>query len=152
MRADLTDEELAEITARLDRLGPGVPPRSVDEDGAEPHRGEPGGPRPGPGRPAGQETLPVERDVRELEELGLTEGLEVGHRLPARTGVPGRGWDGMNGTGMNGDEEVPEELLELLAEEASGWACPECGYRDPISCALTCPGCDARRLPPEPPE
>ncbi|MGI5131800.1 hypothetical protein ACQEVB_33705 [Pseudonocardia sp. CA-107938] len=42
-------------------------------------------------------------------------------------------------------EMDPEEWL--LLDEPSGPACAECGYRDPIACALTCPSCDARRLP-----
>jgi hypothetical protein len=32
----------------------------------------------------GRETLPFERDVRKLKELGLTESLEVRYRLSPR--------------------------------------------------------------------
>ena len=83
-RAELTDEELAALRARLARLdaassaGPWT--RTVLELIAE--------------RPAvlaadlaallGRERLPFKRDVRKLKELGLTESLEVGYRLSPR--------------------------------------------------------------------
>ncbi|GAY10350.1 hypothetical protein [Pseudonocardia sp. N23] len=47
-------------------------------------RGEPRGPRPDPALRVGRETAPFERDVRTLEELGLTESLPVGYHLSPR--------------------------------------------------------------------
>ena len=83
-RAELGDDELAEVRARLARLdaastrGPWT--RGVLELIAE--------------RPSvraadlapllGRERLPFKRDVRKLKELGLTESLEVGYRLSPR--------------------------------------------------------------------
>jgi hypothetical protein len=83
-RADLGDEELRALRARLARL-----------DAASRH-----GPwtwevllliaeRPGVRAPdlaasLHRETQPFKRDVRKLKELGLTESLEVGYRLAPR--------------------------------------------------------------------
>ena len=83
-RAELGDDELAQVRARLARLdaasarGPWT--REVLELIAE--------------RPTvraadlapllGRERLPFKRDVRKLKELGLTESLEVGYRLSPR--------------------------------------------------------------------
>jgi hypothetical protein len=83
-RADLTDDELADVASRLERLdeasrhGPWT--RAVLRLIAE--------------RPEvraeelaasmGREKLPFKRDVRKLKELGLTESLSPGYRLSPR--------------------------------------------------------------------
>jgi hypothetical protein len=83
-RAELSDDEVAELTRRLARL-----------DGASTH-----GPwtdavlrliaaRPGVragdlAESLGRERLPFKADVRKLKALGLTESLEVGYRLSPR--------------------------------------------------------------------
>jgi hypothetical protein len=83
-RADLTVQERADITGRLDRI-----------DRASHHGPWTGqvlaliGENPGVRAPdlaarLGRETLPFKRDVRKLKELGLTESLEVGYRLSPR--------------------------------------------------------------------
>ena len=83
-RDDLTEEEVAGLRARLDRLdraardGPWTRPtlrligarpavRAADLAAA-----------------AGRERHPFKTDVRKLKELGLTESLEVGYRLSPR--------------------------------------------------------------------
>jgi predicted transcriptional regulator len=83
-RADLTDDELDDVTRRLKRLDDGSRhgpwTRAVLELIAE--------------RPEvraeelaasmGREKLPFKRDVRKLKELGLTESLNPGYRLSPR--------------------------------------------------------------------
>jgi hypothetical protein len=54
----------------------------------------------------------------------------------------------MSAEEMSAEEESPELLLEMI-EEAAGThapsrACANCGYSDPIACAMTCPNCDTR--------
>ena len=82
--ADLSEAEVARITARLDRLdqasrhGPWTravlhlvstnPGRRAPELAAE----------------RGRETQPFKTDVRKLKELGLTESLQVGYRISPR--------------------------------------------------------------------
>jgi hypothetical protein len=83
-QADLSSEELREVTARLARLdaaargGPWT--RNVLEliDARPEVRAADLAAR------LGRERLPFKRDVRKLKELGLTESLEVGYRLSPR--------------------------------------------------------------------
>ncbi|MGI5131801.1 hypothetical protein ACQEVB_33710 [Pseudonocardia sp. CA-107938] len=83
-RAEITDEERAEIAARLARLdaasrrGPWT--STVLHLIAE----NPAVRAPDLAAGLGLETLPFKRDVRKLKELGLTESLEVGYRLSPR--------------------------------------------------------------------
>ena len=81
--ADLSDEELAQVTARLDRLDRArdapwtramltLIQRAPETKAAELAAQE------------GRELLPFKRDVRKLKELGLTESLERGYRLSPR--------------------------------------------------------------------
>ncbi|HET8950040.1 MAG TPA: hypothetical protein VFN44_06010 [Solirubrobacteraceae bacterium] len=77
-RADLTDEEIAGLSAKLARMGPwaratleliAVRPGTRAGDLAEELQ---------------QERLPFKANVRKLKALGLTESLEVGYRLSPR--------------------------------------------------------------------
>ena len=83
-RADLSEAELAAVTARLDRLdrasrhGPWT--ATVLALIAE----RPGVRAPDLAAGLGRETAPFKRDVRKLKELGLTVSLEVGYRLSPR--------------------------------------------------------------------
>jgi hypothetical protein len=80
----LTPAERAEIDARLVRMdrasahGPWT--AAVLELIAQ----NPGVRAPDLAARVGRETLPFKRDVRKLEELGLTESLQVGYRLSPR--------------------------------------------------------------------
>jgi hypothetical protein len=83
-RDDLTDEEVAGLRARLERLdraardGPWTQAtlRLVGE--------RPGVRAADLAMAAGRERHPFKTDVRKLKELGLTESLEVGYRLSPR--------------------------------------------------------------------
>ena len=95
-RTDVTDEEWAQLAARLERLdrasrhGPWTATvlRLIAE--------RPAVRAPDLAASLGRETPPFKADVRKLKELGLTESLEVGYRLSprgrwvlARLGPPG---------------------------------------------------------------
>ena len=83
-RAEVTDDEWAQITARLERLdrvsryGPWTATvlRLIAE--------RPAVRAPDLAASLGRETQPFKTDVRKLKELGLTESLEVGYRLSPR--------------------------------------------------------------------
>jgi hypothetical protein len=83
-QADLSEDELAAIAGRLDRLdragthGPWT--ATVLALIAE----RPGVRAPDLAAGLGRETAPFKRDVRKLKELGLTVSLEVGYRLSPR--------------------------------------------------------------------
>lgn len=80
-RTDIGADELAALTARLDRFdaasreGPWTRPTLLAI------RDRPAVRAPDIATSFGRETLPFKRDVRKLKELGLTESLEVGYRL-----------------------------------------------------------------------
>jgi hypothetical protein len=79
--ADLTDDDRAAIATRLARMGrrepwTGTVLRLVAERPEER--------APDLAASLGRGTLPFQRDVRKLKELGLTESLEVGYRLSPR--------------------------------------------------------------------
>ncbi|WP_433506904.1 hypothetical protein ACQP04_10735 [Pseudonocardia halophobica] len=79
--ADVTPEERAELDARLARFDRDHPWTTetlalIAEN--------PGVRAPDLAARLGRETAPFKRDVRKLEELGLTESLEVGYRLSPR--------------------------------------------------------------------
>ena len=77
-RADLTETEIAEVTARLARMGPWAR-TTLELIAAKP------GTRAGDlAQELGQERLPFKANVRKLKALGLTESLEVGYRLSPR--------------------------------------------------------------------
>lgn len=82
--ADLDDDALATITARLDRLdrasrrGPWTL-AVLSKIEANPERRA-----PDLAAEFGLETQPFKRNVRKLKELGLTESLPVGYRLSPR--------------------------------------------------------------------
>ena len=74
---DLSEEDLAAITRRLDRWGWAIETLEVIE--AHPAR------RAGDlADLLGRERLPFKADVRKLKGLGLTQSLEVGYRLSPR--------------------------------------------------------------------
>ena len=83
-QAELSDDEVAAIDARLDRFdraskhGAWTRPtlRMIDE--------RPATRAPDLAASFGRETQPFKTDVRKLKELGLTESLEVGYRLSPR--------------------------------------------------------------------
>ena len=80
-RADLTDDDRAQIAARLARMDrSGSWTDTVLRLIAE----RPAVRAPDLAASLGRETLPFKRDVRKLKELGLTESLEVGYRLSPR--------------------------------------------------------------------
>jgi hypothetical protein len=83
-RADLSEEELAEVRSRLERMdaasrhGPWT--RTILELIAE----RPEVPAEELATSLGREKLPFKRDVWKLKELGLTESLSPGYRLSPR--------------------------------------------------------------------
>ena len=84
-RAELSDDELAAVRARLARLDAASSPGAMDPRGAGADRRAARRCAPRTWPPLlGRERLPFKRDVRKLKELGLTESLEVGYRLSPR--------------------------------------------------------------------
>ena len=83
-RAEVTDDEWAQVAARLERLdragrhGPWTATvlRLIAE--------RPAVRAPDLAASLGRETAPFKIDVRKLKEMGLTESLEVGYRLSPR--------------------------------------------------------------------
>lgn len=83
-RATLTEEELAEVRRRLQRLDASSRHRPWTLTVLRLIRDRPAV-RAGDLAPVmDQETLAFKRDVRKLKELGLTESLDVGYRLSPR--------------------------------------------------------------------
>ncbi|HMF82457.1 MAG TPA: hypothetical protein VKI01_04220 [Acidimicrobiia bacterium] len=83
-RGGITDDELADIERRLERLDIASRHGAWTMRVLRLIRDRPAV-RAGNLAPIlGQETQPFKRDVRKLKELGLTESLEVGYRLSAR--------------------------------------------------------------------
>ena len=84
-RADLSEDELAEVRARLGaaRRGEQRAARGratmLELIASGPRCARPTSPPR-----LGRERLSFKRDVRKLKELGLTESLEVGYRLSPR--------------------------------------------------------------------
>jgi Mn-dependent DtxR family transcriptional regulator len=77
-RAELSEAELEDITARLARMGPWAR-TTLELIAAKPET------RAGDlAEELGEERLPFKANVRKLKELGLTESLEVGYRLSPR--------------------------------------------------------------------
>ena len=77
-RAELSEAELEDITARLARMGPWAR-TTLEVIAAKPET------RAGDlAEELGEERLPFKANVRKLKELGLTESLEVGYRLSPR--------------------------------------------------------------------
>jgi hypothetical protein len=83
-QADLTDDDVAAIDARLDRFDRasthGAWARRVLRLIAE----RPATRAPDLAESIGRATQPFNTDVRKLKELGLTESLEIGYRLSPR--------------------------------------------------------------------
>jgi hypothetical protein len=84
VRADLTPDDVAEISRRLDRLdahSASGPWTRVTLDTIAAH---PATRAPTLAESLGRETAPFKRDVRKLKNLGLTLSLDVGYRLSPR--------------------------------------------------------------------
>jgi hypothetical protein len=82
--AHLSDRELAEVRARLDRLDASSRHGAWTRDVLRLLADRPGVRAALLAKALGREVLPFKRDVRKLKELGLTEGLETGYRLSPR--------------------------------------------------------------------
>jgi hypothetical protein len=82
-RADIDDEELRELKARLERFDAGAG-RPWTSEVLRLLRDRPSVRAADLAQGLGRETQPFKRDVRKLKELGLTESLEVGYRLSPR--------------------------------------------------------------------
>jgi hypothetical protein len=83
-QADLDNDELTAITARLDRFDRASSFGPWTRQTLAMIRDRPAVRAPDLAASVGRETLPFKRDVRKLKELGLTESLEVGYRLSPR--------------------------------------------------------------------
>lgn len=82
--ADLTDEDVAEITRRLARFDAASRHGPWTADTLQAIAQNPGTRAPDLAGAFGRETQPFKTDVRKLKELGLTESLEVGYRISPR--------------------------------------------------------------------
>ena len=87
-RSRLSPRQRAELAERLDRLDRAARRGPWTARVLELIAARPGVRAPDLAASLGLETPPFKRDVRKLEELGLTESLEVGYRLSPR----GRAW------------------------------------------------------------
>jgi hypothetical protein len=83
-RADLSEEELAEVTSRLERLDRASHHGAWTRQVLELIAAQPEVRAVELAAELGQEKLPFKRDVRKLKELGLTESLNPGYRLSPR--------------------------------------------------------------------
>jgi hypothetical protein len=83
-RAELTEAELDELKARLDRLDKGSKHGPWTRTVLELIAANPEVRAVDLAAGLGREKLPFKRDVRKLKELGLTESLERGYRLSPR--------------------------------------------------------------------
>jgi hypothetical protein len=81
---ELSDEDVAEITRRLDRLDRASSHGPWTSDVLECIAAEPGRRAPDFAARFGLEVQPFKRDVRKLKELGLTISLLVGYKLSPR--------------------------------------------------------------------
>jgi len=83
-QADLTDEERADLHARLDRLDARAPDGPWTAATLAAIAAAPGTRAADLAASLGRERLPFKADVRKLKALGLTESLEVGYRISPR--------------------------------------------------------------------
>lgn len=83
-RAELSNEELADVTRRLERLDAASRRGPWTRTVLELIRDRPAVRAPDLASGLGRETQSFKRDVRKLKELGLTESLDVGYRLAPR--------------------------------------------------------------------
>jgi hypothetical protein len=83
-RADLSDEEWAELAARLERLDRAGRNGPWTEAVLRLIADQPATRAPDLAASLGRDTQPFKSDVRKLKELGLTESLERGYRLSPR--------------------------------------------------------------------
>lgn len=81
---ELDDDELAAVTARLDRFDRSSTHGDWTLDTLELIEARPGVRAGDLAESAGREMQPFKTDVRKLKGLGLTESLEVGYRLSPR--------------------------------------------------------------------
>jgi len=83
-RSDLTDDELAELSRRLELLDTGSRHGSWTAATLRKIADAPGVRATDLAAALGRETVPLKTDVRKLKELGLTESLGSGYRLSPR--------------------------------------------------------------------
>jgi hypothetical protein len=81
---ELSGDDVAEITRRLERLDRSSPHGSWTSDVLACIAAEPGRRAPDFAERFGREVQPFKRDVRKLKELGLTISLLVGYKLSPR--------------------------------------------------------------------
>ena len=82
--AELTDDERAQLHARLDRLDASSRHGAWTRDVLALIASNPARRAPDLAELRGLETVVFKRDVRKLKELGLTESLDVGYRISPR--------------------------------------------------------------------
>jgi hypothetical protein len=82
--ADLSDDDVAAIAARLDRLDKASPHGPWTRAYLDLIAANPETRAPDLAAGQGRETQPFKRDIRKLKELGLTESLPVGYRISPR--------------------------------------------------------------------
>lgn len=80
----LSDDDVAEITRRLDRLDRAAAHGAWTRDVLDVIAARPATRAPDLAASFGRETAPFKLDVRKLKSLGLTESLRVGYRLSPR--------------------------------------------------------------------
>jgi hypothetical protein len=83
-RGDLTDDEVAELTRRLDRFDAASRHGSWTMETLRLIEQRPATLAADIAASVGRERAPFKADVRKLKELGLTESLDVGYRLSPR--------------------------------------------------------------------
>jgi hypothetical protein len=83
-RAELSEAELANVAARLERLDAASRHGPWTRNVLELIRERPAVRAPDLAASLGRDTQPFKRDVRKLKELGLTESLRIGYRLSPR--------------------------------------------------------------------
>ena len=81
---DLTDDDVATLTARLERFDRSATRGAWTRETLELIRDQPAILAADLAAGLGLETVVFKRDVRKLKELGLTESLKVGYRLSPR--------------------------------------------------------------------
>lgn len=82
--ADLSADDVAAITARLDRLDRASSHGPWTREALDLIERHPERRAPDLAEMVGRETLPFKVDVRKLKALGLTESLTIGYRLSPR--------------------------------------------------------------------
>jgi hypothetical protein len=82
--ADVTPDDVAAITRRLDRLDRASTHGPWTREALDLIERHPGRRAPDLAAMVGRETLPFKVDIRKLKAMGLTESLRIGYRLSPR--------------------------------------------------------------------